>query len=1696
MRRKSRAFIAALVVLVMTVGQLIGGGFAVQAAVGLQSPVIGLPNATGTGADVTFNYQGSGSETSAQVKGEFYKNWGENIELALGAGNVWSVTREVPAGWYEYGLMTNGSAWQGDPLNSVRKNSNPGLSVPGVRFNTADEFALGTETVVSATYFTGNADEQFAPVLSVTAPGLSIANGKLAVAGNATTGPVDITATYNGFTATKTVNIVGQALQSPVINTDGSVTFNNKTEQGATLNLVGGMNGWDNHGIPMVKDANGVFSVTQNLTPGTYEYKFVPVSGKWDNAFTDPLNILSSNGNSVVHVPGIRINSANDIGKGGSVALSAQLVDPSGNVSDITPAWSLEQNKPGVSITGSALTVDPSYVVQVNDSVTVVADFGGKQAKKKISIQGKMYTFNLHYYRYDGNMANWDNWIFNSYMGGTEYDFTGTDADGFVTVQVKLPFDSISAIQRPGAWTSQDLTHVITVPAGETSVDAWMLEKKPDVYYDRASALDAKAHPPVKRYIELTYVRADQDYTDWNLWVWGTGAKNDRIDFSKFENGVAVARIEISDTTSRMGFKVRKGDWVETDMNTDRYVEAPLDQVITKATVTSGQLEVKVVPNVTGPVFNDGKVTFFYRDEQLYNNNQMDTITGVQVKVTQGNQTQTYDMTYRADKQYFDYTLSGLQDGSYTYSFLVTRNGATTEVNDPKNTVNGVSAFDYYNPAVVVSGTVLPQAIASNENAVVTVNLASKATVTYREVYLDLTSLGGPAKFQIDQKLMQGTIAVADNVPAGDKIIPVVAIDQYGNKHANMIRVTVKTRQSVGSLDFDWDEARIYFLLTDRFKDGDETNNFNVDKTALEAYHGGDFKGLIEKLDYLKDLGINTVWISPIVDNNDFNQSTTIKQYGYHGYWAKNFEALDEHLGDLNTFKQLIDTAHDKGIKIMVDVVLNHTGYGLKPGDTNPNVSAEDKARFDGMLRTDNSMDEVTGELAGLPDFKTEDPAVRAKIIEWQTSWLERAKTDRGDTIDFFRIDTYKHVEDTTWKAFKNALTQINPKFKMIAENYGASIDNQGGALRSGSMDSLLDFDFNNRAEQFVKGGIDDVESYMEHRNALMDNTATMGQFLGSHDEEGFLSDHVGGDKGMLKVAAALQITSKGQPVIYYGEELGQSGRKGDFDNGIYNENRYDMAWDKLTDPAAVEEQALHAHYQKLLQVRASYSKVFAKGTRTKVAGGDSDGYLVFDRAYQGEHLLVGLNTTKNAKNLTLDVPFAAGQKVVDRYSGVEYTVSSNKQVTLALPGRDQGGTFVLTAISSSGGSVSTDVPPVVGGGGTPPVTKPETGSDTATTVTVDEKDLKEEPKDGKVSITVPSVSGDQGSTANGTNLNVVLPSNAAILVGSSAVEFTSGPLKVTLPSSVLAELQALAPAGSAAANGQIVMAIKVVPSAQADELLKQASKSSAAKVSLSGSMYELTVSYVGADGKAKVLTEFKEPVTLTFAADAKSSNGLQGIYYIADNGEITFLSDSMSAKVYHFSKYAVLTFDKTFTDISPSFWAAQDIKTMAAKHIVNGNTATTFNPNGQVTRAEFAALLVRALGLEASAEAKTPFSDVAAGAWYAPEVTAAYEAGVVSGADAAHFRPNAQVTREEMAVMIARALDKLGKLPAAPADAALLSQYGDGASVSAWAKEGMLYSLQAQILRGDAASKLQPSSYTTRAEAAVVLNRLLNYTK
>lgn len=185
-----------------------------------------------------------------------------------------------------------------------------------------------------------------------------------------------------------------------------------------------------------------------------------------------------------------------------------------------------------------------------------------------------------------------------------------------------------------------------------------------------------------------------------------------------------------------------------------------------------------------------------------------------------------------------------------------------------------------------------------------------------------------------------------------------------------------------------------------------------------------------------------------------------------------------------------------------------------------------------------------------------------------------------------------------------------------------------------------------------------------------------MRQFLSSHDEDGFLYRQAVGDVGKQKVAASLLMTAKGQPVIYYGEEIALTGAAAkNMANGEYSENRYGFAWEAV----AGSGKDMHDHYKKLLNIRKNYSKLFSKGTRATIAGSNKDGYLVFSRQYLEQTVLVGLNILDQQTLVTVDVPLKPNDIVQDLYSGSSYTVSDAGSITFTLPSRNDGGTVILT---------------------------------------------------------------------------------------------------------------------------------------------------------------------------------------------------------------------------------------------------------------------------------------------------------------------------------------------------------------------------------------------------------------------------------
>lgn len=570
-----------------------------------------------------------------------------------------------------------------------------------------------------------------------------------------------------------------------------------------------------------------------------------------------------------------------------------------------------------------------------------------------------------------------------------------------------------------------------------------------------------------------------------------------------------------------------------------------------------------------------------------------------------------------------------------------------------------------------------------NEHGLLTVDITNESDLAIDRIQADVSAIGGPSDLSISPELGKVTLSADHTVQPGTYSIPVSVWDENNGHYSTETEVTIEARNKAEG-ERDWDEEIIYFMLTDRFADGDESNNnpYGLDYDNADnprgTYQGGDFKGVTENLDYLDDLGVSTIWITPIVENVGHDveaQSDNGSYYAYHGYWAKNFEELNPHLGTLEEFHALIDEAADRGVSIMVDVVLNHAGYGMHPRDSSESApegfpSDKDRSVFSDMLRERSGGGDLKMELSGLPDFITERPDVREQLVDWQSSWIEKSTTPAGNSIASYRVDTVKHVEDTTWQHFKNELVEKAPSFKLIGESWGANYISDHGYLETGMMDSLLDFGFKNIANSFVNGNLETANDTLIERNTTLASKATLGQFLGSHDEEGFLHSQ-GNDEGKLKLAASLQITAKGQPVIYYGEELGQTGAN----NWPEYDNRYDFGWDQVKNNTILD------HYQKLLSFRNENSELLSRGNRETFLGSNDDEWLMVERSYADESVYLAFNVSDEEQTITVEAT-AAEVQLTDHYS-LETSQAIEEAGTYSLaftiPSLSDGGTALFT---------------------------------------------------------------------------------------------------------------------------------------------------------------------------------------------------------------------------------------------------------------------------------------------------------------------------------------------------------------------------------------------------------------------------------
>lgn len=463
---------------------------------------------------------------------------------------------------------------------------------------------------------------------------------------------------------------------------------------------------------------------------------------------------------------------------------------------------------------------------------------------------------------------------------------------------------------------------------------------------------------------------------------------------------------------------------------------------------------------------------------------------------------------------------------------------------------------------------------------------------------------------------------------------------------------------------FDWRDAVLYFVVLDRFADGDPGNNRQVDRGAKGAFHGGDLAGLTAHLDEIAELGVNALWVTPLVRNiPGFVTGAGFPDWGYHGYWADDFEQLDPRFGSEEELARLVAEAHRRGIRVLLDVVYNHAGYGsryLRDPRTRDWLRSEERGTC--------GADDLTGCLSGLPDFRTDLPEVREHLLAAHLGLAARVG------LDGFRLDTVKHVEHDFWQEHRRRTrAELGESFFLLGEVWGGDAGVLDPWFAGDELDAGFDFGFQGSVLGFVagRGRPAAFDRYLRSRERPRPGYH-LAHFLSSHDTPGALHQ-LDGDRERFLLAAVLQLTTAGIPTIYYGEEVGRPG-------GDWPENRSDMPWgERQILPGAGEprDEALRADYRRLIGLRRERAALRRGTHEGLLAEGD---LLVFARrdAESGDVAVVVLNRGAEGATARFAAPAEwQGRPARDAWAGRAVAATADGELELTLPPR---GASILVA--------------------------------------------------------------------------------------------------------------------------------------------------------------------------------------------------------------------------------------------------------------------------------------------------------------------------------------------------------------------------------------------------------------------------------
>lgn len=403
----------------------------------------------------------------------------------------------------------------------------------------------------------------------------------------------------------------------------------------------------------------------------------------------------------------------------------------------------------------------------------------------------------------------------------------------------------------------------------------------------------------------------------------------------------------------------------------------------------------------------------------------------------------------------------------------------------------------------------------------------------------------------------------------------------------------------------------IYFIMIDRFKDGDESNNDfpDVDKNDLTKFQGGDFKGITEELDYIKSLGATAIWLTPVLKN---------EPNGYHGYWTYDFYDIDPHFGTMEELKHLVDEAHKKDIKVLLDHIVNHTGYN-HPWLDDPNKTDWFHPKIE--ITTWNDQEKIeNGWLSGLPDLDQDNPQVSQYLIDNTLWWIEQTG------VDGMRLDTMRHVPRDFWLKFATAVKDKYPDFYLLGEVWNSN-PRYLELYHEAGIDAMTNYSlFDGIVGTFKKFGKTGPLISALSKESNYTNPEINGIFFDNHDNQRFMTQAGEHADMYLKQALTFIMTHKAIPIIYYGTEIAMEG-------GNDPDNRKFMEWEKTQDSQML------LFYQTLVDLRQNNDSI--KSGDFKLLDYD-DHFLSYIRYTDDQSLLIVMNIKNTEKEVQINIDHSA----------------------------------------------------------------------------------------------------------------------------------------------------------------------------------------------------------------------------------------------------------------------------------------------------------------------------------------------------------------------------------------------------------------------------------------------------------------------